>query len=390
MPGTGSTLRATAPIAVLLCLLAPGPATAQPTAPGPAAEIRAAEDTLRAAIHARDAAALEQLLAPGYVLRGAPDVDRATWIRNGVTLCWGDRSDIGDFNATVTGDTAVATFQLTFHVDPATCTPALLRSLITDVWTRTPAGWQLLVRHSGPVPSGGLAAQYGAVPLPPARWEATAELSAVATAGNTSTQTLGVAGDVTHRRARHLTRGSARFLTTTVEEVTQARALTAQARHGYAVRERVELFGRAEYARDRFAGIDSRNSVEFGAAYRPDLRRRHVITASAAAGFTAENRIGADDLRFATANGTAGYIWTPRPGTELREEAAVIADLQTARNWRATNGLSFVVTLTRLLSLKASHGLEYRNLPVPGFRRTDTRSSAALVLTFERRPAPGP
>lgn len=387
MPGTGRTGRRTCRAALLVCLLGPAAAAAQPASSSTAAEIRAAEDALRAAMHARDADVIDRLLAPGYALRGAPDVDRSTWIRNAVTLCWGDRSDIAEFDATVTGDTAVAAFQLTFHVDPATCTPALLRSLITDVWTRTPAGWQLLVRHSGPVPSGGLAAQYGAVPLPPPRWAATAELSAVATGGNASTRTLGVAGDVTHRRARHLSRASARFLTTAVEEVTQARALTAQARHGFAVRERLELFGRVEYARDRFAGIANRGAAELGAAYRPDLRRRHVVVASAAAGFTAENRIGADDLRFATANGSAGYIWTPRPGTELREELAVVADLETARNWRATNALSLVVTLTRLLSLKASHGLEYRNLPVPGFRRTDTRSSAALVLTFERRPA---
>jgi hypothetical protein len=45
-------------------------------------EIRAAEEQLAAALIAKDAAAFERLLAPEFVLRGAPDVERATWIAN--------------------------------------------------------------------------------------------------------------------------------------------------------------------------------------------------------------------------------------------------------------------------------------------------------------------
>ena len=42
------------------------------------------------------------------VLRGAPDVDRATWIRNATGMCWGDRVDVSDVAVhSQDGDTAV-------------------------------------------------------------------------------------------------------------------------------------------------------------------------------------------------------------------------------------------------------------------------------------------
>jgi hypothetical protein len=74
------------------------------------------------------------------------------------------------------------------------------------------------------------------------------------------------------------------------------------------------------------------------------------------------------------------------PGTELHDDLAVMADLTAGRNWRTTNAVTFQATLTRLLSLKVSQAVEYRHVPVPGFGRLDTRTSAALVFTFRKIP----
>jgi putative salt-induced outer membrane protein YdiY len=43
------------------------------------------------------------------------------------------------------------------------------------------------------------------------------------------------------------------------------------------------------------------------------------------------------------------------------------------------------VVITSLLSLKVSNIIRFANAPVPGFKATDTLTSVALVLTFERR-----
>lgn len=343
------------------------------------------ERELAATLASKSQPAMEQLLADDYVLRGAPDVDRATWMKEALARCWGERFDIDDFAARVEGDTAVTSFLLTFYVDPETCMPATLRSLITDVWTRDGGTWRLRVRHASPPPAGGVAAQFGVVPEVPPRWVLLSELSFVATAGNASTRTIGAASDFTQQTDRSASRVQFTYVSSEAEDVTNARATTVQARHGFKVRPAMEVFGRVGYARDRFAGIDNRASVEGGFGYTTGLPPRHQVTAEGAVGYTAEDRIGTETLRFAVATGAVRYLWQIAAGAELQEEVAVISDLSQGRNWRATNGLAVSLSLTRLLSLKVSNAVEYRNLPVPGFRRTDMRTSAAVVLTLRER-----
>jgi putative salt-induced outer membrane protein YdiY len=292
------------------------------------------------------------------------------------------------FSARQYDDVIVASFELTFYVDPTTCQPGLLRSLITDVWVRHPDGWRLQVRHSGPAPSAaaGIAAQYGLVPEPPPVWDVRGELSLVATAGTTSTHTLGLGSAATHRTDRTSTRASIAFLTSGAEEETQARSLSMQARYGIRISERTEMFGRGSYARDRFAGIDNRFTTEGGLAYAAVLSPRHALTTEGSIGFIVEQRLDASDLEFATATGTIHYVWTMPRGAEFTQLLGVTADLETARDWRGSSTTAFSVTVAQQLSLKASHAIEYRNTPVAGFGRLDMRTAGALVLSWRQRP----
>jgi putative salt-induced outer membrane protein YdiY len=377
---------------MLLALLSNPVAAQDPIGtPDAAAEIRAKEDALAEAVHTRNRLRLEQLLAPDYVLRGAPDIDRATWLQNALTLCWGDQSDINVFRARQHDAVVVASFELTFYVDPGTCRPAVLRSLITDIWVRQRDEWQLQIRHAAPPPQrdAGLAAQYGTVPELPPTWTASTELSLVATGGNTSTRTIGLGTNVTHRTRATSTRASIAFLTNEVDAVTRARSVMTQARHGFHVAERVDLFGEASYARDRFAGIHDRTVTSVGAAYRAALPRRHVLTGEGSIGFTVEQRLDATNLRFATATGALQYVWTIVPGSELSQDMGLNADLEVAGNWRGASLTALRVTLTRLMSLKMSHAIEYRHAPVAGFGRVDMRTAAALVFSLQRRPGIG-
>lgn len=376
------------PLLALLALaplLTASPARAQDAAADPGAAFRALERALADAMHAKDEGRLDALLAPDYVLRGSPDIDRATWMKNALSLCWGDRSEIAAFQARQYAGVAVTSFELTFFVDPDTCRPALLGSLITDVWVREGSGWRLQVRHSAPPPRGGIAAQFGAVPEVPPVWDVTSDLSLVATGGTTSVRTLGLGSAVTHRRRAMTTLGSAAFLTSEVNDVTTARTLTLRGRHGVRVGPRVELYGEASYGRDRFAGIDNRILASAGASSAIPLRGRDTLTVEASLGYTAERRLDATHRRFPAATGALRYRWVIARGTELVEDAGVIADLGSARNWRGTSVTAFVVALTRLVSFKLSHAVEYRNDPVQGFGRTDLETTAALVVSLQRR-----
>jgi putative salt-induced outer membrane protein YdiY len=362
--------------------------SAAPAQPDPA-DVRLLESSLAEALHARHRQRLESLLAADYVLRGAPDIDRETWLQNAVTLCWGDRSDIDRFRARRHDDVVIASFELTFYVDPATCQAGVLRSLVTDVWVREPAGWKLKVRHAGAAPASptDVAAQYGLVPEPPPVWEASSELSAVATGGNTSTRTIGMSAQVAHRIDRRETEADLRFLTSQADDVTNARLLMVKARHGFSVTERVQVFGAASYARDRFAGIEDRVTATAGVAYMVPLTKPQSLTLEAGLGWTAEDRSDLANLRFTTATGALDYRWAVASGTELREEATFNADLESVANWRSSSTTALTVSVTRVVSLRASYAVEYRNRPVVGFGRTDMRTAVALVLSITRRPA---
>ena len=375
--------------ASMLLAFAPNTAAGQTVDPaGGSAEIHAKELALASAMHARDRQRLEELLAPDYVLRSAPDIDRDTWIRNAITLCWGDRSTIDSFHARQQGGIVIASFELTFYIDPSTCRQAVMRSLITDVWTEYPDGWRLQIRHAGPAPSAdaGVAGQYGIAPLPPPAWDVSGELSLVATAGNTSTRTAGLGGSLIHRTDGTSTRASLAFLTSEADDVTQARSITMQVRQGFRLARPTELFARGSYARNRFSGIDDRLTAEGGVAFVKTLPRRNALTTEASIGFTDEQRVDHTDLQFVTATGAVNHVWRIAPGTELAEDLAMVIDLEAARDWRATSTIRMTVALTRLLSLKASIVLEHRNAPVAGFGRTDMRTAAALVFSWQQRP----
>jgi len=371
-------------LATILVWLIPAAAAAQ----DPATEILERERALVDAMQSRDRNRLDQLLAAEYFLRGVPDINRATWIDNAVTLCWGTRADIEHFRARPIGDLIIASFDLTFFADPISCRPAVRRSVITDVWVSDGTVWRLEMRHAAPPPpsDAGIAAQYGVVPEPPPTWDLSGELSFVATGGNTSTTTAGVANTLTHSSNGHITRAAMAFLTSDADGVTQARSLRVQGRHGFRLGTRSELFAEAEYARDRFAGIDHRLTSGVGVSYTAPLGRRHSLRAEGSAGYNTENRLDQTEEQFATAVAALHYTWTMRPGVRLAEDAGFIGDLETAANWRTSSTTAITVTITRLLSLKASHVFEYRHAPVPGFGRLDLRTSAALVFSLQRRP----
>lgn len=371
-------------IAVLIHLVASTTVGAAPQRDIPS-EIRDRETALFDALRAKDAARLERLLADDFVLRGKPDVDRAAWLRNAVGLCWGDRMDLDTFRATPADETVVATFELTFYVDPATCGPAILRSLITDVWVRDAGEWRLRVRHSGPPPEPGIAGQFGAVPEPPPTWDVNGELSFVAVGGNTSTNTLGLGTDALHRGHGTTTRGTVAFVRSETGDVTQARSLRATLRHGRSLRDRLEAFGQVSFGQDRFAGIDARTSAEAGVAYTMPLPRGQTLTAEGGFGYTIERRLEGENLDFANAAASVRYAWKVRTGLEIEEDFNLVADLEDAGNWRGRNSAALTIAMTRLLSFRASHVTEYRNRPVDGFGSTDTRTALALVLEFQRR-----
>ncbi len=368
---------------VLLALLwAAAPAAAR-QASGDAPEIRALEDALVQGLLRKDRAALDGLLAPDFVLRASPDVGRAAWLDNAVSLCWGDRADIEGFAVRALGDTQVATFVLTTNRDPVSCEPAVIRSVITDVWTRGDGGWRLALRQSGPA-TAKIEQQYTKVAPPPPRWSGRSGLSFVRTGGNTSTQTIGAGGELAWRPDPWRTRLRISFVRATTGGTENARSFTAELRQSHDFTPRLGAFAHTAYLRDTFAGIEHRVGADGGLAWTAVTAAPHELKVDAGIGYTHENRLAQPDRSFATGTLTLVYKLKLTPTSELQNDGSFTANLQQGRDWRFSNTAAVVVGLNGSLSVKLSYALNYLNEPVPGFKRADTVTSAALVAHFAR------
>jgi putative salt-induced outer membrane protein len=361
-----------------LVALAGAPSAAQTP---PDSGLRTAEERLAQALVTRDAAIFDELLDPRFVLRGTPDVDRATWIANALKFCWGDRADITDFRVVeAQGDRAIAALVLTTTRDPVTCERAIVRSVITDVWQRDDGRWRLVLRHSGP--AGGVEAQFVRAAAPPPLWEGSAELSLVDTGGNTETQTLGASGTVMWRPGRWTSDFRTQFIRSVTEDVVTARTFSAALRQARTVSERIDAFARIEYLANEFAGVDHRVSADAGIGYKVLTGPAHTLRTDAGLGYSREARLDADDLSFALTTLGAAYTWRVSRGVSLTNNALLTASLHRGEDWRFRNALAVATSLTRRLAVKLSHELTFLNAPAAGFEGRDTVLAIALALRF--------
>ncbi|MCA1580024.1 MAG: DUF481 domain-containing protein [Acidobacteria bacterium] len=104
-------------------------------------------------------------------------------------------------------------------------------------------------------------------------------------------------------------------------------------------------------------------------------------------GYTTERRIlpvpaGIETRDFATARAALEYKWKLSKTSEFSEEASFVEDLSDSKDWRFANKVSLGAGVTTVLSVKLSYAWLTLNEPVPGKKKTDTITSAALVAKF--------
>jgi putative salt-induced outer membrane protein len=221
-----------------------------------------------------------------------------------------------------------------------------------------------------------------APPPPPPLWSGKAELAYAATSGNTSTSSLGVGLDVAYRPAPWTVEGKLAYLRASSAHIVTAEALAGTVKGSRDLTPKVDAFVLAGYQRNTFSGINHRIGGDAGAGYkllqRPDL----LFRTEAAVGYTNESRTNGTTRNYATARGGLKLVWKFSKSADFTEEASFTEDLSDTANWILRNVASVSASMTSVFSLKLSYGLVYANEPVPGFKKTDTITSAAVVAKF--------
>ena len=217
---------------------------------------------------------------------------------------------------------------------------------------------------------------------PPPVWSGKAQASFVSTTGNTDVQTIGAGFEVDYKKDIWDGLAKGDFVQGKTDGATTARTIAGEVRLGRHLSERFELFAQGDYFKNEFAGIERRLSGAAGAAYSVVKTPTQELKLQAGVGYTKEDRLAGGDRSFAS--GLAGFLYKVKltETTDLSDELSYVESFKDSSDWRIGNAFSISVAISKTFSLKASHTLAYLNQPVPGFGKTDTITSVALVAKF--------
>jgi putative salt-induced outer membrane protein YdiY len=219
-------------------------------------------------------------------------------------------------------------------------------------------------------------------PAPPKPREGKAEFALVTTSGNAASQSIGLAAEVTLRPPQWVIEAKTAFVRNEAEDVLNAKSFVARGRVARVLAHRLQVFGQHAYLRDLFAGIEHRNFTDGGLSLLVLETARQTLYADFGGGYLNEQRTEAEALSTATAGPGARYKLKLSETSDITEDMLFSFDLSAAGTWRFANAVALTAKVATPLSLKLSNIVRYVDEPVAGFEKTDTITSAALVLSF--------
>ena len=220
---------------------------------------------------------------------------------------------------------------------------------------------------------------------PPPRHETTGEFAFVGVSGNASSTTAGLGYETILRPDTWVLRHRLSFVRNESEGLRTAQALLYTPRVEKAIDSRLSAFGEYAYFRDRFAGVANRSSGSAGLAMTLVRAGRQKLTADLGVGYLNENRLAGADVSSATWSTGAVYVMKLSDTSEISDDLGIVGTIDNANDWRLDHTIALTAKLTSIVSLKVSNAVRFSHFPAPGFKRTDTVTSVALVASFKRQ-----
>jgi putative salt-induced outer membrane protein YdiY len=217
---------------------------------------------------------------------------------------------------------------------------------------------------------------------PPPTHEETFEAAYVGVSGNASTSTVGLGADFISRPDSWLFRNRVKFVRNESNDELTASAFDFASRTEKALSARVSLFAEYGFFRDRFAGVDDRNDINGGVALKVVRTPRQTLDVDLGLGYINEQRITGDSISKGDYLLGAGYKLKLSENAEITDDFRMTGIVSQGDNWRLEQTISLTTKIAAGFSLKVSNGIRYANFPPPGFKKTDSVTSVALVAKF--------
>ncbi len=217
---------------------------------------------------------------------------------------------------------------------------------------------------------------------PPPAFQGSAELSYVGTSGNSETRSLGAGTSLTFRPGEWTITNKASIVRNEDQGQIRAQSTGVTTQLGRHLTPTLSVVASHAYTRDRFAGINHRNTAEAGLSLEAVTTERHSLTLDAGVGYANERRRSGATLSTAIATSGVAYTLTLSDTASFNNQFQTVIALDDARDRRLSNVASLSARLNSLFSMRVKHTTRWVNAPVPGFRKTDTITAVALVAKF--------
>jgi putative salt-induced outer membrane protein YdiY len=227
------------------------------------------------------------------------------------------------------------------------------------------------------------AAAQTAPPPPPPKHEGSVEAAFVGVTGNSSSATLGLGAEFIARPNTWVFTHKLSFVRNRTEDTVTTEAFLYNPRAEKILTARVNAFGDYAYFRDEFAGVAHRNTVTGGLSFKAVADARQTLALDVGAGYLNEDRLSGDDVSSGIYALGSAYKLKLSETADLTDDFRYFGNFSHATDWRLAHIIAVTAKLVGGVSLKLSNTVRYSNFPVPGFKKTDTITSFAVVAKFK-------
>ena len=205
-------------------------------------------------------------------------------------------------------------------------------------------------------------------------------LSYLATSGNTDSKTGGL--DVSYKRSFDPwgLEATASYLRAESNGTETANHAAVAVRGTRTISERWSGFVGASWLRDTYAGLDSRYVLSAGVTFKAMKTEFQALSFDLGAAWNADNLVVGGSDHYASGLAGMAYTWTISPTSKFTENLLFVPSFKDSQDWRVASDTGLEAAISAKLALKLSYEYLYDNVPVPGFRKTDTKTAVSLVV----------
>lgn len=215
-------------------------------------------------------------------------------------------------------------------------------------------------------------------------WSDQAELSFVETSGNSDTSTLSFKNELKIKFTDQLS-GTWKLgaLSAQNDGVRTAESFYTELRGDYLLTERFYVYLNTGWAKDNFAGLDSRIYAGPGAGYKILLGPKHFLASEAGLNYMSEEYTNDTEEDFLAGRLFGKYEFAFNETNKFSQSLEYLLNFDESEDYNIISETAVTSALSTNYSLKVSYTVKYDHMPVPDtLDDTDTIMAVALVANF--------